>query len=103
MSENYLLKPEWAFMMDEDFVCPDKIFLNGEFHDVVSYGLLREWSGFDEHETQCYTDGCMGHGDTYPENTYAIFTKYMCIIPCIACGSMTLHSWERALKEEMKR
>ena len=103
MSEEYIIKPEWAFMMDEDFICPDRIWLKGELHDVVSYGLVHEWAGFDKYETQCYTDGCMGDHDTYPEDTYAIFTKYMGGIPCVACGSRTLHSWERALKEELKK
>ena len=102
MSEEYVIQDEWAFMMDEDFICPEKIWLYGELHDVVSYGMISEWSGYTENETQCYTDGCMGDFDNYPENTYAIFTKYMCIIPCVACGSMTRHSWERALKESLK-
>tara|TARA_B100000287_G_scaffold370190_1_gene367513 strand:+ start:1290 stop:1601 length:312 start_codon:yes stop_codon:yes gene_type:complete len=103
MSVEYIIKPEWAFMMDEDFICPDKIIIDGELHDVVSYGLVHEWSGYCKYETQCYTDGCMEHGDIYPENTYAIFTKYMCVIPCVACGSMTLHKWGHALEEARRK
>ena len=106
MSEEYIIKPEWVFEMDENFICPKQVWYDGEFRDIISYGLFSEWAFSDYKKCVTFIKGddfCMGgKTDKFPDSTYAIFTKYMVFVPCVGCGSFTVFNFQDELQKVVK-
>ena len=75
---------EMVYDMDIDFECPEAINIEGEIQDVINYSLIEEQWWFDDDGVFCVTCEI-----PFPEGTYAMLTKSVALIPCVACGTFS--------------